>query len=114
MPGPWRVTVNGGFVNGVPSASVWVDAIEFYSVACVMPQKEVEANARLIAAAPDLLAALKQIVKNRGIAERGEHVELGSPCSICGERFGVRPSDPDEMCEDCLIDAAIANAEGVS
>lgn len=86
-----------------------------YRVATVhlrIEKGEREANARLIAASPTMLSALKLIVKNRDISERGEHVELGAPCKVCGERFGVLPNDPDDTCQDCVIDTAIAKAEG--
>lgn len=74
--GPWIATVHGR-INGV---------VGFVS------QDEAEANARLIAAAPELLAALKGIVRG--------------PCPI------VTHHRPD--CEWCAAMRVIAKAEGRS
>jgi len=58
-PGPWR--------TGLPR---WIDDAKGRPLACAFSRKqwstmdETEANGRLIAAAPDLLAALKLLVSN--------------------------------------------------
>lgn len=95
-PGPWRVTVNGGFADGQPHASVWIEAGTYTSLASLIPVREVQANGRLMAAAPDLLAALKALAS-----------------------FTEDPSMPcDSTCEPgciwCAVSAAIAKAEGRS
>jgi hypothetical protein len=55
-----------------------------------------EANARLIAAAPDLLAALRAVQHNRSCSC---YVTVGKPCARCEVGY-------DE------VDSAIAKAEG--
>lgn len=70
-PGPWRVDGHVG-ENGVANysiVSISGDAVGCAPVAEVlrnnprpMPEQRIEANARLLAAAPDLLAALEIIV----------------------------------------------------
>ena len=70
-PGPWRVDGHVG-ENGVANYSIVAicgDAVGCAPVAEVlrnnprpMPEQRIEANARLLAAAPDLLAALEIIV----------------------------------------------------
>lgn len=66
-PGPWLITDSGTFVyalNGRGSNRFWL------SVSAAGPdhatQAEREANARLIAAAPELLEALQWYVDNDG------------------------------------------------
>lgn len=61
-PGPWKFVMNDGFMNADiygknrnHTAVVWSGNNPSYEI--------VQANARLIAAAPDLLAALQAIVK---------------------------------------------------
>ena len=61
-PGPWQVKLTSCFVDGLPVAGVWVEAPPYTSIANLIPHVGVEANARLIAAAPELLAALKALV----------------------------------------------------
>jgi hypothetical protein len=54
-PGPWRTSKPQELFGGV-----WADRIEIADVASnSLPTEEQRANARLIAAAPDMLAALK-------------------------------------------------------
>lgn len=63
-PGPWRVSADGNDVENVSGAGV-----------CTMYADETEqANARLIAAAPDLLRACERAVKwiNKEIIPAGE------------------------------------------
>lgn len=85
-PGPW--TAHEGmiwprmFINGADGSAVAVTSFEQNS----------EANARLIAAAPDLLALAKQ---------------YASECAECGGQSVIPP------CEDCAdIRAVIVKAEG--
>lgn len=55
-PGPWRVKIDGGrFEDGKPTAGVFIEASEYKTLAALIPVAEVEANANLFAAAPDLL-----------------------------------------------------------
>jgi len=61
-----------------------------------IPRKQVEANARLIAAAPDLLAALEKAAPFIGWASTRGQILAGV--------------DADELCD--VIDAAIAKATG--
>ena len=58
-PGPWRVAPVSDYVG----AELNVDARErgFICLAGVRGDREAEANARLIASAPDLLAALEEL-----------------------------------------------------
>ena len=46
-----------------------------------------EADAHLIAAAPDLLSALQQLLEMRGVV--GKHECAGWDCSICTGNWGV-------------------------
>lgn len=73
-PGPWRLAVVGGFRDGQPSASIWIEAGEYYSIASVIPQREVEANAHLLAAAPELLFALKMLLADIEDYQRINHL----------------------------------------
>jgi hypothetical protein len=54
-PGPW-------LVGSRADQTIWADGLRVASVEC--PRKEWRANASLIAAAPDMLAALKLAEQN--------------------------------------------------
>ena len=87
-PGPWTVNdgeiVGGGFVLGMV----------YGAISDVGSDHECHANARLIAAAPDLLAALKAMM------------DVQDSTDDCWCDDGVRP------CEACQCRAAIAKVEG--
>lgn len=95
-PGPWHAFMGTGKARatiqsaGGHVASCSMRNASFYKAPCDRP--EMEANARLIAAAPDLLEALRAIVADH---------------EFCGDDWGVR--------RDAWIvtaRAAIAKAEG--
>jgi len=99
-PGPWEVVDGGDFRQvhgpggeaiafepivvhrGSPATGTWVDA------------NGEEANLRLIAAAPEMLEALRQA--------KDWLDEVGCDCG----------TDEPGTCAMCLVDAAIAKAEG--
>lgn len=89
-PGPWRV-------DSEPHVSLDVIAADGHSVAMMRPSHriyaELHANANLIAAAPDLLAALKARME-------------------CEELCLLNPNNPCGNCINCSATAAIAKAEG--
>lgn len=58
-PGPWKVRENGGFMQAVEAKKDW---LVYKCGKDYMGRVELEANARLIAAAPDLLQALVNLV----------------------------------------------------
>lgn len=64
-PGAWFATYDHGSSNGI------IDVIDDKEqlVACAIPDSklESEANARLIAAAPEMLAALQEIVRQHDL-----------------------------------------------
>lgn len=72
-PGPWEVAYqdkNGQSV--VKGEHIEVATCWHHCVGSI--EKEMHANARLIAAAPDLLDALKQAVKLNGFREFNDHI----------------------------------------
>ncbi len=94
-PGPWTVSpLNGRDVGPVRAFTFeGTDVQQLQSVALVRARAESDANARLIAAAPELLAALKTVKP---------WFELWLPDAI----------GPAEQNLLRLVDAAIAKAEG--
>lgn len=61
-PGSWRV----GEMNHYGRIEIWSDEWFLASVATGVPTGQVEFNARLIAAAPELLTALKALLAYTG------------------------------------------------
>jgi len=100
-PGPWGFT---GEPNGY---NVWQTAREcgahpqkIASITGRHPVEEEEANTRLIAAAPDLLGALRALLR--------EHEEMNSELHKIGKGRPWDSSDP--FCAADLARCAIANA----
>lgn len=107
-PGPWTLLADDGYrVNGreVYNRVVAGDR-DVARVAGIAADKHGDANARLIAAAPDLLAALRALLP---LAERGRASVLSE--SSDEERSG-HADGFDATIEDAR--AAIAKARGVS
>ena len=99
-PGPW--------VAGAPGApgvtwKVRASNGRVFIVGDALYHPENEANARLIAASPDLLAALKAIVRLHP-EEKAPPAGFGTRCGSCLERWPCRSSEAAR--------AAIAKAEG--
>lgn len=68
-PGPWEALERDGFLQVIaaPNADHWCKSVVLYdpatdSEATGVPADEMRANARLIALAPDMLAALRELV----------------------------------------------------
>lgn len=59
-PGPWTLSDDGQRILGVESAEDWPVIADVYDAAC--KDQEGAANARIIALAPEMLAALEQII----------------------------------------------------
>ena len=123
-PGPWahKPRARDGHVDIVCKGHA-----EFVHVGCPHVEKpildyptddEQTANARLIAAAPELLEALKDLLGYRqGRLTPDAHGDM--VCAhYCGRDYG-KPDDAPEFCmsDDCpsfIARAAIAKAEGVT
>lgn len=94
-PGPWRLVPPPTADNGNP----WRVAGCDHTIA-IIPNRPREADARLIAAAPDMLAALK-------IARQYVKATHGSLAGAVGPDNLVSP-------DLALIDTAVAKAEGTA
>lgn len=76
-PGPWRKATNlQGHTNHVVADSYVTVCSFLTSVKSSCDRDDIEANARLIAAAPDLLAALQSIAETVVYAPEGGHEEV--------------------------------------
>jgi hypothetical protein len=99
-PGPWEASP-----RDVTRDQYYINAYDgrngYFGIATVVPSAlgHGEANARLIAAAPDLLAALSEI--EHALNHARKHDCAGFDCSVC---------DSSRLAE--LARAAIAKAEG--
>ena len=99
-PGPWSVHNKPGF-SRLFIASDTYDVAEM----CHAGDEEREAaNARLIAAAPELLRACKLFLREY---TRNDGAVL---CYCCDPHF--EPSPGETKCDICVFVAAIAKAEG--
>ena len=98
-PGPWRIDEWGDIVAGLrdiaETAHIWNDGGDD-----TLPEMR-RANARLIAAAPDLLAACTALV-----AQCGQ-----SYCPLCGAYLSPAHGKHHKGCAVALAAAAIAAAE---
>lgn len=66
-PGPWHLSKGKNYVRKL--SPTLTDAPQDYNICelnCMVGNPEFEANARLIAAAPDMLEALEEIAANWG------------------------------------------------
>lgn len=110
-------TYSGPLIPGSPRA--WAVYDEKRRVACIedtlgVPwdeDKEAEALAHLFAAAPDMLAALKDMLGDRPWLQQGT-------CIHCGREYPDEPEIIEKGCaDDChgeMARVAIAKAEGRS
>jgi hypothetical protein len=101
-PGPWRVG-NNSVMNGVQILKDY-DGIRQHSITiCTMPDRGRgrTANARLIAAAPDLLEALERVAHIPCEHPQGGH------CTMLSKHSG-------HECPWCQIRKAITKAKGES
>lgn len=110
-PGPWHVSALDGRTCG-PSRLLVCDGAEvpqLHAVAIVtLRTGETDANARLIAAAPDLLQALHEVI---GDCYALDFATGESRCNFCCQPER-EPHDAD--CTMHVVLAAIAKAEGTS
>ena len=96
-PGPWEAVENGGRL----ATDVFAGDLQIAD--CDWPQGELdgvtlESNARLIAAAPSLLAALKEVLAH---VEDMDAPRVGNQCTLCHTYREI-------------VRAAIARAESTS
>lgn len=99
-PGPWTVAANMRGLGNVPVAGVETPA----GLALANCGAHGEANARLIASAPDLLEALQAIVE-------------ASKCTVAGQDYyppQALSTGPALMSAICAARAAIARATGAA
>jgi hypothetical protein len=74
-PGPWAFFGDnnyGGTVEIGPKVTVSVDRADRFDCSLVISREEMEANGRLIAAAPDLLALARLVVSETTEDENGD------------------------------------------
>lgn len=77
-PGPWATYINGG-------KDGWIANAEGDLIACAVRDDTMAANARLIAAAPDLLAALQGLVGNK---PRGPYKDINAALDAIAKAKG--------------------------
>lgn len=76
-------------------------------------REEIAANARLMAASPDLLEALKAL-SLECLADVLNPCWAGRQSDVAGLHWGSEPGAPVAACSSCIAKAAIAKAEGRS
>jgi len=106
-PGPWAVSNSGGRV--IRGGLVHPGVIAVLETAPLKISDEVVANARLIAAAPDLLTALERLLEHTGGCDFRENAndEITGPClGLADPMYGTE-------CPSCEAHTAIAKAKDV-
>ena len=101
-PGPWRIDPSWDILGNTKDGNGMVCQITVDAV----PRDEAAANAHLIAAAPDLLAALKALLQIIEDAREDDDFDANT-CNAGGIIFGDIASGAIEASR-----AAIAKAEG--
>lgn len=99
--GPWRIGAQRDRI--IADDTKYPDA---NPIAHVYDRSGLDANVRLIAAAPDMLQALREVLATAYVIEMEG---LLPSCIVCSEPEG-KPHDPD--CTMHFVIAAIAKAEG--
>ena len=115
-PGPWALAgeaAHGAEVRGPSGISVaWCGMASVHgdTGSHYIGAPEAAANARLIAAAPDLVKALRELLAETMTRD-------GGICIQCAERVGTDPEAPVgshmEWCRVAQARAAIAKATGI-
>lgn len=105
-PGPWQIE---GF-NFITSAKTGVHVATLPEFIGPNGRESKEPNARLIAAAPDLLEALEALLATAD--RRAASAGLGWYFQHCPECAGVNVHTPTNTCERHAASAAIAKAKG--
>lgn len=98
-PGPWTIDTNMRGLHNVP-----VIGVRSGDEAVANCGTSGDANARLIAAAPDLLAALQALVQR--LDPLGEDAPDSAECRVCGKHPGSHAPD----CPVSIAKQAIAKA----
>ncbi len=110
-PGPWGAGCNerGQWLiqstDGDGFTPPW--AYQKATVAAIAPREDAAANARLIAAAPEMFAALRDIVS---LLDAPDPVQVGCHCTETGAGAGITPNDGVLACCWCKAKAVIAKA----
>ncbi len=102
-PGPWEVDLETGEINAQGAVLGTIYGADDFPCCDEDIDEEYKANARLIAATPDLLAACKTMVK----LWDAEHPD--DPCACMPE--ALNELLPPLPCELCVVRAAIAKGE---
>jgi|SRR5688572_11953731 len=110
-PGPWQaeqddVPYDGGFETWCVNA----DGAGICMMDC--PKDDMEANARLISAAPDLLEAAEEIVKRHVSSSHNAIHPSGRFCDVCGLNSDQNVHTP--RCPILAVEKAVAKAKGES
>ena len=95
--GPWKACGDGcdeGFIRQTGEGKLWIASV----IDIPGGQEATEANARLIAAAPDMLEFIKR--QHNGVV------------CVCRMNATVAPFGAGIECTACEMDALIAKAEG--
>lgn len=112
-PGPWRLIKEDGYYSrAVEAPNGWrCDKLK-KRVCSVRPHRrtdeaaaEAEANAALIAAAPDLLKELRKlaIIERHRMASGGGTVHVGYNCKVCDQDWAK--TQPETHRSHCILRA---------
>lgn len=110
-PGPWSVVLKGIGRSVRVSISASIKERTVYVAETIGGLDEEESNARLIAAAPELLEALKNMV----VGVTYKLGDGGENCRFCDANMDDEGTGLDMHDDDCVVHvarAAIAKARG--
>ena len=114
-PGPWEHKDGTIIADGwLRVADLWTCNPNDPSIDIVACEAECDANARLIAAAPDLLEACRQLLLTNSVLVGIAKAKATGQCALCAGDWLMDDFEHGTRCAVVLARAAVRKAKGGS